>query len=254
MGNCLRIIFEKTFESIWSQIGEWILSGRLRNELAIAALEGGVEVGETSEFFIKRVEDLDIEEVNFLENGFELESSGIEGISGIPEVLKSIAVEILECGKAVHMLRSVTEEEIGRYEWPTFSSLLGSNVEESTEEVDSELSPTETLRRALFLTSIDQSTTSKEVPSFPSLGFKPFSQFIEEKIFNLCQPLFSVTQFKLHRIFSQDCQLNYHLVAIQGIFLMRKSWEMNTFLSLIFEKVSFFSLSFFFSRIFTKIF
>lgn len=244
-GKSLRTIFVCAFEPLWLEVGDWITKGRLRIE------ESETKEGEGS-FFIRRIEGSDENQLDIFNKSFELWSSSASSdeyqdkkkkSNSVPKVLEGIVLDILECGKSVHLLRNVIQE--GDWlesitEWPTIASLVGLNpvVEAGVVEV---LSNQEVVRRALFSVPsfTKESITSTSNPT-SSLASNSFSQFLIDEIFEICQPLFVVAHFKLHRIFKEDCKLDYHLSAIQGIFLMRNGWEIGTFLTSVFEKVSFF--------------
>lgn len=184
-------------------------------------------------------DEVEVDEPEFFKDGFREEE-------GVPRFLREVAKEALECGKAVHLLKTLApgEEwfEEGS-EWPTFAALASGRmnvvVGEEEQPVEVELDPMMIARQALLPTLARSASAIEEPPPRrdPS-AITSFSQSITEAIADLCTPLFQVVHYKLHRLICDNCRIEYHLTAIQGVFLMRKGWEVGSFLNGLFEKVN----------------
>lgn len=234
----LRDVFVRTAEPLWRLLGDWVRKGRLGT-------------GAPNEFFVKRNTEIELDEPDFFRDGFEV-WRGQEGELGedgrrrsVPRMLEGVAGEVLGCGKVVHLLKTLApDEEWLDYAvaWPSFAELLdgttGEEVWSSKAEDLPLLDPTEIVRQALFASHIPTPAVIPPTdPPSPTTSLRPFSQSVKDAIAELCEPFFLIVHQKLHRVFLDDCQLQYHLTAIQGVFLMRKGWEIGSFLSGLFEKV-----------------
>ena len=233
----LQDVFLRAVEPLWRLLGDWVRKGRLGT-------------GAPNDFFVQRNTEMELDDPDFFWDGFEVwRCEGGEGEDGrrrsVPRMLEGIAGEVLGCGKVVHVLRTLAPDQEwldDAMEWPSLAELLvGPTHEKASSGMaknDSALDPTEVVRQALFASHVPilaLVVRAAEPPS--STSFPPFSQSVKDAIAELCKPLFRVVHQKLHRVFLDDCQLQYHITAIQGVFLMRKGWEIGSFLGGLFEKV-----------------
>lgn len=230
----LREVFVKTFEPQWKSLGNWMQRGRLEDE---------------SIFFVSQRQDGEVEELDILRGGFAMRGRASPEEGGgkhTARVFEDLAEQILNCGASVNLLSDIQrwtdDSGVGDSNtWPTFAQVINPQVPgpfaviTSTSSANSVPSAS-IVREALFATA-PKLLPAPPISSLPPPPFHSFSQIVADSIKAICQPLFLVAHYKLHRVFMEDCRLNYHLAAIHDVFLMRKGWEVGDFLEGLFEKV-----------------
>lgn len=232
----LREVFVRTFEPQWKLLGTWMQKGRSADD---------------DIFFVFRRPDGEIEGLDILQGGFRLRGCDSEAGEGegkhTARVFEDLAEKILNCGTSVNLLSDIQRgtDDSGEGDsntWPTFAQVLNpqtlqsSAIISSTSSADSVSSAT-IVREALFATTVPKLLTTPPTLSLPPSAFRSFSQIVSDSIKAICQPLFLVAHYRLHRVFMEECGLRYHLEAIHDVFLMRKGWEIGDFLEGLFEKV-----------------
>jgi gamma-tubulin complex component 5 len=218
----LRAVFVRTVEPLWRSIGDWVRKGRLGER--------------TDEFFVRRDGDIEIDAPEFLRDGFVSREK-----KAVPSMFGDVREGVLECGKVMHLLKTIgpdVEWLEDDAEWPRFGDLMLDKGRPTIEQDDTPVSsPLDIVRHALLRTEVATARPRTKTIYAPLPPFTSFSQSVADTISESCLPLFRVIQYRLHRVFLDECQFGHHLAAVQGIFLMRRGWEVGTFLGSVFERV-----------------
>ncbi|KDE04789.1 hypothetical protein MVLG_04753 [Microbotryum lychnidis-dioicae p1A1 Lamole] len=196
-----------TATPLWASLGAWIRFGRLvprRNE-------------QTRYFFVSENEELDVMDAEYYQEGYIVDQH-------VPKFLKGLAQAIVGCGKAKGLSKVISggiDEEAQVLEWP--------NLRELVER--SQHGPMPDLQTTAF------GNTNYDRASSPPPNLVPFSQSLTLSIEQLCLPTFEQVHLTLHRTIINECRLDQHLSAVQGVFLMRDGTLMDDFISDIFHKM-----------------
>ncbi|SCZ97226.1 BZ3500_MvSof-1268-A1-R1_Chr4-2g07072 [Microbotryum saponariae] len=196
-----------TATPLWASLGAWIRFGRLvprRNE-------------QTRHFFVSENEELDVADAGYYQEGYIVDQH-------VPRFLKGLAQAIVGCGKAKGLSKVIgagIDEEAQVSEWPNLRDL----VERSQH------GPMPDLQTTPF------GNTNYDRASSAPPNLVPFSQSLTLSIEQLCLPTFEQVHLTLHRTIIDECRLDQHLSAVQGVFLMRDGKLMDDFISDIFHKM-----------------
>lgn len=224
--DALTAVLVESVRPLWTLLGHWVLHGQLGS-------------GGRNDFFVRR-NDVDVADPDFFASGHELWTR--EGGTGVvvPRMMSGVAEDALDCGRAVFLLKALAlgEERLEDVvEWPTFAELLGRAPVLTPTVVEQHFDPASKVRQALF----PARRPATELPSPLLTGthsvLRSFSQTLSDRVVETCEPLFRFFHFKLHRVFVDEAELEFHLEAIQGLFLMRRGWEVGSFLGSLFETV-----------------
>ncbi|KAL8286180.1 hypothetical protein RQP46_004668 [Phenoliferia psychrophenolica] len=233
--EALQDVLCTTVRPLWTLLGDWVLRGHLGSG------------GGRNDFWVRRNEDVEgVGDPAFFRAGFELWSREGEMSWTVPRMMEAVAEDALECGKVVFLLRTLSPGGGGGgdllAEWPPFAQLLGRHrPPPAPSPPTSPLSPSETIHLALLSPllappphfSPPSSSYPTNIP--PHSVLRSFSQTLSSRVEETCAPLFATFHERLHRVFYDDSRFEYHLEAIQGVFLMRKGFEIGTFLGSVFE-------------------
>ncbi|SCV69484.1 BQ2448_2504 [Microbotryum intermedium] len=201
-----------TATPLWSSLGAWIRFGRLaprRND-------------QTQHFFISANEELDVADADYFQEGYIVDHH-------VPKFLKGLARAIVGCGKAKGLSKLIgagIEEDAQLFEWP--------NLRELVEGSQQGPSSTQGISQA----NVSLGCPNVDPTSPPSPNLVPFSQSLTLSIERLCLPTFERAHLALYRIIIDECRLDQHLAAVQGVFLMRGGKLMDEFVNDIFEKIN----------------
>lgn len=198
----------------------------------------------TAEFWIKRNEEVELEDGEFFREGFVLLGADQDGNAGrsVPSYLEDFAEEVLECGKAVGLLKALlpgedwVDGETGR-KWPTLSNLVnGENSDAIAEQEDEKLDAASIARKALLPLPTGRIPPSATL-SLPTDLSTSFVDALALSTSTLLSPIFHTIHSELHRVVVEECRLLEHVRAIQGVYLMRKGWELGVWCGEVWEKV-----------------
>ena len=226
--DALMRVFVQTAEPVWGMVGKWLRDGM---GLGLSVGSGG-NFGMPSElddeFFIESsglgvgMMALGLLDPEFWKEGYALREDHValtgDSVSGfsprrkaIPLFLEHVAELVLSTGKAVGLIRVLGGPPLanGFDNWKTFADLVSSE----THDFDG----VEEKSAGLFSVSIDT-----------------LSRLIYDGLLPHCQ----VTGALLVKLLVDDCQLLWHMEAIEGFFLMRKGDAMSHFTDILFTKVS----------------
>ena len=221
--DALMRVFVQTAEPVWGMVGKWLRDGM---GLGLSVGSGGI-FGKSDElddeFFIESsgvgvgMMALGLLDPEFWNEGYALREG--DAVSGsvsirrktIPLFLEHVAELVLSTGKAVGLIRALGGPPLanGFDNWRTFADLV------SSETYDSD--GVEQKSAGLFSVSVDT-----------------LSRLIYDGLLPHCQ----VTGALLVKLLVDDCQLLWHMKAIEGFFLMRKGDAMSHFTDILFTKVS----------------
>ena len=233
--DALMRVFVQTAEPVWGMVGKWLRDGM---GLGLSVGSGGnfgMADELDDEFFIESsgvgvgMMALGLLDPEFWDEGYALRAGvalmGEDSVSGstirrkaIPLFLEHVSELVLSTGKAVGLIRTLGGPPLanGFDSWRTFADLV------SLETHDSD--SVEQKSAGLFSVSVDT-----------------LSRLIYDGLLPHCQ----VTGALLVKLLVDDCQLLWHMKAIEGFFLMRKGDAMSHFTDILFTKVSivFFTVS-----------
>nr|XP_019012421.1 uncharacterized protein I206_03268 [Kwoniella pini CBS 10737]OCF51202.1 hypothetical protein I206_03268 [Kwoniella pini CBS 10737] len=202
-------LFIKTAKPTWNVLGEWLHHGMpvpssLTNseEIYSATLDEGKERLLEQEFFIKRDRDVSWADEDFYECGFVVADNGWPDWIG-----HDMGILILESGKAKGLLRSLGTSVNTEDSWPSLDQLLDGQR----------------------LSLISQSGNETE-------GTLPFD--IMECVADHIRPICQITQYQLRRVIDEECGLEAHLDAIEGLYFNRGFSVIDEWCQLLFNKVS----------------
>jgi gamma-tubulin complex component 5 len=225
--DALMRVFVQTAEPVWGMVGKWLRDGM---GLGLSVGSGG-NFGMASEFddefFIESsvvgvgMIALGLPDPEFWNGGYALREDvapmgdSVSRFSprrkAIPLFLEHVAELVLSTGKALGLIRALGGPPLahGFNNWRTFADLV------SLETHDSD--GVKQKNAGLFSVSIDT-----------------LSRLIYDGLLAHCQ----VTGAVLVKLLVDDCQLLWHMEAIEGFFLMRKGDAMSQFIDILFTKVS----------------
>ena len=233
--DALMRVFVQTAEPVWGMVGKWLRDGM---GLGLSVGSGGnfgMADELDDEFFIESsgvgvgMMALGLLDPEFWDEGYALREGvalmGEDSVSGsairrkaIPLFLEHVAELVLSTGKAVGLIRAFGGPPLanGFDSWRTFADLVSSETHDSD--------GVEQKSAGLFSVSVDT-----------------LSRLIYDGLLPHCQ----VTGALLVKLLVDDCQLLWHMKAIEGFFLMRKGDAMSHFTDILFTKVSivFFTVS-----------
>ncbi|WVQ94433.1 hypothetical protein IAU59_001512 [Kwoniella sp. CBS 9459] len=186
--SSLHRLFALSAVPTWGMLGDWLERGMpipsslLDPDTPASTSDDGDERPLDNEFFIKRDRDVSWIDEDFWECGF------IVGDEGWPEWLgDGLGEMILESGKAKGLLRSLVGSIGLSEEWTPLLDILDGT----------HLTDTEALQHGLA-TEHDLDVTSR--------------------ISGYLRPMCQITQFHLRRVLEEECGLEEHLDAIEGLF------------------------------------
>ena len=224
--DALMHVFVQTAEPVWSMVGIWLRDG-MGSGLSVGSGSSGMAGELDDEFFIESsgvgvgMMALGLLDPEFWNEGYVLREGVTpmgDSVSGfaprgkaIPFFLEHVAELVLSTGKAVGLIRALggPSSANGFKNWSSFADLVSSETHDSD--------GVEQKSAGLFSVSIDT-----------------LSRLIYDGLLPHCQ----VTGALLVRLLVDDCQLLWHMEAIEGFFLMRKGDAMSHFTDLLFTKVS----------------
>jgi gamma-tubulin complex component 5 len=203
--SSLTRVFATTVEPMWAMVRSWLGDG-----MPVDATAGFGEERLDQEFFIEDGE-MGLLESEFWEEGYVLRGDDEKDEMMVPTFLSRVAGFVLASGKTVGLLRALGvppksdgDGEVWLNNWQTFEALLSSDtLGEQTNGV--------------FRVSTD--TLSQLVYDV----LLPYGQKIGEVLI---------------RVLVDDCEVEYHLGAIENLFLMRRGDTMSHFADVLFGKVS----------------
>jgi gamma-tubulin complex component 5 len=214
--DALKRVFVRAAEPLWAATHAWLRDGmhvRAFVDAAAASLAAGNGALRTldDEFFIEDNE-LGMLDPDFWAQGFVLRGDNDVyediGRATIPVFLKDVADLVLGAGKAVGLLRALGVSTVGdQYQnwvvsWKDFGVALGGS-----------------------LSGCDHQVVSSEI--LPLL------------VHDYLAPQCKAIQARLAQVIVQDCDLDYHLHAVEDLFLMRRGDVMAQFADLLFARVCF---------------
>jgi gamma-tubulin complex component 5 len=237
--DALMRVFVQTAEPIWGMIGKWLREGMGLSSSVCSGGNFGMADELDDEFFIESngvgvgMMALGLLDPEFWNEGYALrEGVALMGDSvtgseqrrkAIPLFLEHVAELVLSTGKAVGLVRALGGPPLANSfdNWRTFADLVSSETHDSEGGVEQKSA-------GLFSVSVDT-----------------LSHLIYDGLLAHCQ----VTGAHLVNLLVDDCQLLWHMRAIEGFFLMRKGDAMSHFTDILFIKVSigFFSSLVYFS-------
>jgi len=224
--DALMRVFVQTAEPVWGMVGKWLRDGM---GLGLSVGSGGSfgMAGELDdEFFIESsgvgigMMALGLLDPEFWHEGYALREGIVltgDSVSGlaprrkaIPLFLEHVAELVLGTGKAVGLIRALggPPSANGFNSWRTFADLV------SSEALD--LDGVKQKSAGLFSVSVDT-----------------LSRLIYDGLLPHCQ----VTGALLVNLLVDDCQLLWHMEAVECFFLMRKGDAMSHFTDILFTKV-----------------
>ena len=225
--DALMRVFVQTAEPVWGMVGKWLRDGM---GLGLSVGSGG-NFGTTSElddeFFIESsgvgvgMMALGLLDPEFWSEGYALREGAApmrDSVIGfaprrkaIPLFLEHVAELVLSTGKAVGLIRALggPPSANGFNNWRTFADLVSSE------------------------THVSDGVTQKTAGLF-SVSIDTLSRLIYDGLLPYCQ----VTGALLVKLLVDDCELLWHMEAIEGFFLMRKGDAMSHFTDILFTKVS----------------
>ena len=224
--DALMRVFVQTAEPVWGMVGKWLRDG-MGSGLSVGSGGNSGMAGELDdEFFIESsgvgvgMMALGLLDPDFWNEGYGLrEGAALMGdsVSGsvsrkaIPLFLEHIAELVLGTGKAVGLIRALggPPSASGFNSWRTFADL----VSLETHDLDG----VKQKSAGLFSVSVDT-----------------LSHLIYDGLLPICQ----ATGALLAKLLVDDCQLLWHMGALEGFFLMRKGDAMSHFTDILFTKVS----------------
>lgn len=225
--DALMRVFVHTVEPLWSMVGKWLRDGM---GLGLSVGSGGNFgiAGELDdEFFIENsgvgvgMMALGLLDPEFWNEGYALRDDVTpigDSVNGsalrrkaIPLFLEHVAELVLSTGKAVGLIRVLggPPSANGFNNWRTFADLVSSETHD--------LDGVKQKGAGLFSVSIDT-----------------LSRLIYDGLLPHCQ----VTGALLVKLLVDDCQLLWHMEAVEGFLLMRKGDAMSHFTDILFTKVS----------------
>ena len=222
--DALMRVFVQTSEPVWGMVGKWLRDGM---GLGLSVGSGGnfgMADELDDEFFIESsgvgvgMMALGLLDPEFWSEGYALRGVTVMGDSvcgsserkAIPLFLEHVAELVLSTGKAVGLIRALGGPPLanGFDNWRTFADLVSSE----THNPDG----VERKSAGLFTVSVDT-----------------LARLIYDGLLPHCQ----VTSALLVKLLVDDCQLLWHMKAIEGFFLMRKGDAMSHFTDILFTKV-----------------
>jgi gamma-tubulin complex component 5 len=226
--DALMRVFVQTAEPIWGMIGKWLREGMGLSSSVCSGGNFGMADELDDEFFIESngvgvgMMALGLLDPEFWNEGYALrEGVALMGDSvtgseqrrkAIPLFLEHVAELVLSTGKAVGLVRALGGPPLANSfdNWRTFADLVSSETHDSEGGVEQKSA-------GLFSVSVDT-----------------LSHLIYDGLLAHCQ----VTGAHLVNLLVDDCQLLWHMRAIEGFFLMRKGDAMSHFTDILFIKVS----------------
>ncbi|WWC59975.1 uncharacterized protein I303_102538 [Kwoniella dejecticola CBS 10117] len=183
--------FVKTAKPLWDMLGEWLQHGMPipsaltgPEEIQTTSVDEGIERALEEEFFIKHDRDVSWADEDFYECGFVVSDNGWPDWIG-----DDLGEHILEAGKARGLLRSLMNRAEIIEHWPDLGEIL--NIAKDKVEIQTEES---------------RSVSQIEITDHLSNYIKP-----------ICQ----ITQFQLRKVLDEECGLEEHLDAVEGLFFHR---------------------------------
>jgi gamma-tubulin complex component 5 len=224
--NVLFRVFVHAVEPLWEMAHAWLRDGmHVRTFVDPTAIDlRAGEVGLDDEFFIEDNE-LSVLDPDFWADGYILRSDDTEpedlggGRSGIPSFLVNIVELVLGAGKAVGLLRALG--------MPTTNDVEKQGI--NYQDWISKWRPFEdTLAAARLYTSPGASTQGNLAVS---------TAVLSSAIYDEIAPACSSVQATLAHVVIQDCELWYHLYAMEDLYLMRRGDVMSEFADVLFARV-----------------
>lgn len=225
--DALMRVFVQTAEPVWGMVGKWLRDGM---GLGLGVGFGGnfgMAGGLDDEFFIESsgvgvgMMALGLLDPEFWKEGYALREGATPAgdfVSGsaprrnaIPLFLEHVAELVLGTGKAVGLIRALggPPPVNGFNNWRTFADLVGSETH-------------------------DSDGAKQKSAGFFSVSVDTLSHLIYDGLLPHCQ----ATGALLVKLLIDDCQLLWHMEAIEGLFLMRKGDAISHFTDILFTKVS----------------
>ncbi|OCF34604.1 hypothetical protein I316_03645 [Kwoniella heveanensis BCC8398] len=202
--SALHRMFRLVVEPLWEMLGDWLQRGMpipsslLYPEEPASSLGDGEERRLDSEFFVKRDWDVSWVDEDFWESGF------VMGDEGWPDWLgEELGEMILESGKAKGLLRSLVGNVGTMEEWTPIQEIL-QGTRDNTEEGN----------------------------------HKEHDLDIAASISAYLKPMCQITQFHLRRVLDEDCGLEEHLDAIDGLMFHRAFDVIQDWSEALFRKVT----------------
>ena len=209
--SSLMYVFQRTAEPVWVMLGRWLRDGVFMPEASNSAID---YVSLPQEFFIE-ANELDLVDPDFWSEGYVIRSRTIKDTDHheVPSFLISLAERLLSAGKSVGLLRILGHsrglsgvEDLSVNKWPTFQGFM-----------------------THLAKSISVHGVEDEIPSSDNL-----SLLLSDHVLPIC----ASAEKDLRDVLYSDCELVYHLHAIQGLFLHMKGDVMSDFCDMLFTAVS----------------
>ncbi|WRT65449.1 uncharacterized protein IL334_002392 [Kwoniella shivajii] len=190
--SSLRDLFVQTATPTWQMLGVWLQHGMPipsslldPEETYTSTFDNSDERPLETEFFIKRDRDVSWADEDFYESGFVVSEDGW------PEWLgEDVGELVLEAGKAKGLLRSLLGGIACDDDWVSLDEVLAITT---------------------IVDQVDSSVTRKTEERVNVI----------EAITNHLKPMCQLTQFHLRRVLDEDCGLEQHLNAIEGLMYHR---------------------------------
>ncbi|PAV21033.1 hypothetical protein PNOK_0366000 [Pyrrhoderma noxium] len=208
--SSLMHVFQRTAEPVWVMLGRWLRDGVFMPEASNSAID---YVSLPQEFFIE-ANELDLVDPDFWSEGYVIRSRTIKDSEHheVPSFLISLAERLLSAGKSVGLLRILGRgrgltgfEDLSVNKWPTFQGFM-----------------------THLAKSISVHGAEDEILSSDNL-----SLLLSDHVLPIC----ASAEKDLRDVLYSDCELVYHLHAIQGLFLHMKGDVMSDFCDMLFTAV-----------------
>ncbi len=231
--DAMKRVFSDTAEPSWGLMHQWLRDGMPVQDIAPhppSQVGRGLDGRQLDDEFIVEDNELPLLDPDFWKEGFVLRAdTGETGNPGaehrsammVPIFLQPIAVDLLEAGKALGLLRTLgVPLTLGQHygagqwmaSWRSFKDVLYGPPDEHQEVSDEDAS------QVAGMASTDD-----------------FSSMVYDELIGPCRQ----AKESLSRVLADECDLWLHLIAMEGLYLMRRGDVMSNFVDVLFSRVSF---------------
>ena len=196
-------LFLRTVRPVWTVLGRWIVDGMpVPRSLSADEVTGQIDLDAEEGTIDPEIWIKRDRDVSWTDEDF-WETGYVVGEGGWPEWMGDTRDMVLEAGKARGLLRGMMGGDQDNERWDELRSIIERDAEQRGKD--------------------------SQAGDLVNLG-----RLIEDHIAPICQ----ITIFQLRRVLEEDCGLEQHLEAVEGVMYLKGHWSMAHWLDTLHTRVS----------------